>query len=312
MPVIEQQVSAIREFNRFYTARLGLLCRRHLDGEFSLTEARTLYEIGSTPRMTASDLRHRLELDAGYISRLLGALTRRKLIRQLSSTRDGRARLLTLTPVGRRKVARLNEQSARQIRQLLSSLNESERNTLVRSLTTVRSLLRDDRHKAIRIERLAEPNDDALRLLHEYYEAVHVVQRDTPEAVRRLMADASSGFWIAYLDGTRAGCVVLRQLGSIPHAGECKRLYVRPEARGRGIAEYLMDALETFARDQRLRWIYLDSYDDLKAAIALYRKRGYVECERYNDNPQATVFLRKRLSAAEVTWASTVPESFSA
>src|SRR5947209_15371520 len=104
----EEQVSAIREFNRFYTARLGLLRRRHLDGEFSLTEARTLYEIGSSPSMTASDLRRRLDLDAGYISRLLSALTQRKLIRQSSSGRDGRERLLTLTASGKRKLARLN------------------------------------------------------------------------------------------------------------------------------------------------------------------------------------------------------------
>jgi len=87
----------------------------------------------------------------------------------------------------------------------------------------------------------------------------------------------------------------LKRLGPIPLAGECKRLYVRPKARGRRIADKLLDALEDFARSNGLRWIYLDTYDDLKAAIALYRKRGYVPCERYNDNPQATVFLRKSL-----------------
>ena len=68
-------------------------------------------------------------------------------------------------------------------------------------------------------------------------------------------------------------------------------------ARGQGIAEQLLDAMEVYARGQGLEWIYLDSYDDLKAALALYRKRGYVVCERYNDNPQATVFLRKWLGA---------------
>lgn len=86
---------------------------------------------------------------------------------------------------------------------------------------------------------------------------------------------------------------MLRTFDSIPSAGECKHLYVQPEARGHRIAEKLLDAQEEFARSKGLHWIYLDSYDDLKAAIALYRKRGYVSCERYNDNPQATVFLRK-------------------
>src|SRR6266851_2402550 len=88
-----EEVAAVREFNRFYTARLGLLRKRHLDGEFSLTEARILYEIGSRPKLTASSLRNTLGLDAGYISRLLALLTRRKLVRQMVSRADGREKL---------------------------------------------------------------------------------------------------------------------------------------------------------------------------------------------------------------------------
>jgi GNAT superfamily N-acetyltransferase len=65
--------------------------------------------------------------------------------------------------------------------------------------------------------------------------------------------------------------------------------------RGEGLAGALLDEQEAFARSRGLQWIYLDSYDDLKAAIALYRKRGYLPCERYNDNPQATLFLRKKI-----------------
>src|SRR5882757_7722986 len=96
----EQQVSAVREFNRFYTARLGLLRKRHLDGDFSLTEARILYEIGATPGLTATSLRETLDLNAGYVSRTLALLTRRRLVRQTPSKQDGRERLLTLSPVG--------------------------------------------------------------------------------------------------------------------------------------------------------------------------------------------------------------------
>ena len=91
MPAVErsardaERVLAIREFNRFYTARLGLLRKRYLDGEFSLTEARVLYEIASTPHVTASTIRNTLKLDAGYVSRTLALLTRRKLVRQTAS-----------------------------------------------------------------------------------------------------------------------------------------------------------------------------------------------------------------------------------
>ena len=149
--------------------------------------------------------------------------------------------------------------------------------------------------ESIRVVRLSKSNDDALRLIEEYYEAVSVVQRDTPAAIQKIIDDPCSGVWLAYLGEKAVGCVVLRELASIPFAGECKRLYVQPPARGHRIAEKLLDAQEDFARESGLRWIYLDSYDDLRAAIALYRKRGYVSCKRYNDNPQATVFLRKNI-----------------
>jgi GNAT superfamily N-acetyltransferase len=148
----------------------------------------------------------------------------------------------------------------------------------------------------VHIERLSKLNDIAIQLLEEYYEAVRVVRRDTPEAVQALIDAPSSGVWLAYLGEAAVGCVVLRMLDSIPLAGECKRLYVQPAARGHRIADKLLDAQEDFARSKGLRWIYLDSYDDLKAAIALYRKRGYTSCERYNENPQATIFLRKQLN----------------
>src|SRR5580765_5111508 len=138
---IAMQISAVRQFNRFYTAKLGLLQRRHLDGEFSLTEARILYEIGSSPRLTATSLRNILGLDAGYISRLLTLLTRRKLVRQTASRADGRERLLTLSPTGERRVAELNEQSSRQIEGLLAMLGTADRDTLIASLSKVRSIL---------------------------------------------------------------------------------------------------------------------------------------------------------------------------
>jgi DNA-binding MarR family transcriptional regulator/GNAT superfamily N-acetyltransferase len=290
-----EQVSAMREFNRFYTTRLGLLRRRHLDGEFSLTEARILYEIGSNPKLTASSLRNTLGLDAGYISRLLTLLTRRKLVRRTASKEDGREKLLTLSATGAKKLAQLNDRSTLQIQELLGPLSSADRETVINSLSKVRSILSEAQKPAVRIVRLSEANDDASRLLEEYYEAVSVIQRDTPEAIQQIIGDASSGIWVAYLRGKAVGCVMLRRLASIPFAGECKRLYVRPEARGNGLADALLDAQEAFARSRGLQWIYLDSYDDLKAAIALYRKRGYLPCERYNDNPQATVFLRKNI-----------------
>jgi DNA-binding MarR family transcriptional regulator/GNAT superfamily N-acetyltransferase len=285
-------VAAVREFNRFYTARLGLLNRRHLDGEFSLTEARILYEIGANPQITASTLRTALRLDAGYISRLLSSLAMRKLVRQAVSAQDGRERVLILSPLGEKKVALLNKQSALQIDTILDGMNAVDRDALVQSLATAQSILTQGQ-TSVRIIRLSKMDDDVLRLINEYYEAIHVAQRDTPASIRKIIRDKKSGVWLAYLNNQAVGCVVLKALPSMSSAAECKRLYVQPQARGHGLANGMLDALEIFAHDTGLTWIYLDSFDALKAAVALYKKRGYLPCDRYNDNPQATIFLRK-------------------
>jgi DNA-binding MarR family transcriptional regulator/GNAT superfamily N-acetyltransferase len=292
---IVDEVFAIREFNRFYTARLGLLRRRYLDGEFSLTEARTLYEIDANPNLTAAGLREKLRLDKGYLSRLLALLTKRKLISQKASLPDGRKRLLTLSALGRAKLAGLNEQSAQQIEHLLQPLNPGERKAVAGALWQARSLLSREHVDNVRIIRLTKVKQDALVLLQEYFEDINVTQRDSPKAIRQVINAPSSAMWVAYLREEAVGCVVLRRLEGFPRSGECKRLYVRRQARGRGIANAMLSALEAYAQVQELQWIYLDSKDDLEAALALYRKRGYVPCERYNDNPQANVFLRKRI-----------------
>lgn len=292
----QAQISAVRQFNRFYTARLGLLRKRHLDGDFSLTEARILYEIGANPKLTASALRETLSLNAGYLSRSLAALTKRKLVQQTTSKYDGRERLLMLSSVGDTAVARLNEQSERQIQDLLANVSSADGDELIKSLSSIRKILGAPERQSVRIVRSHKITDDAIRLLEEYYDAVNVVQRDTLEAIDKFIDDPFSGLWLAYLKEKPVGCVVLRKLTTIPYAGECKRLYVQPTARGYGIAAKLLDAQEDFARSKGLRWIYLDSYDDLKIAIALYRRRGYVSCKRYNDNPQATIFLRKNIA----------------
>jgi len=293
---IAEQIAAVREFNRFYTARLGLLRRRHLDGEFSLTEARLLYEIGANPATTASTLRETLELDAGYLSRLLAALSTRRLVRRTASTADGREKHLTLTATGEKAVARLNALSTKQLQEMLAEVNSRDRDALVASLSNVRRILSRDQGSEIRIERVKTVDDAVLAILEEYYEAVAVVQRDRPGSLQQMLDEPGSGMWLARRGDVVVACVVLRRLKSIAHAGECKRLYVKPAARGNHLAARLLDALEDFARNEGMKWIYLDSYDDLKAAIALYERRGYQRCKRYNDNPQATLFMRKRIA----------------
>lgn len=133
-------------------------------------------------------------------------------------------------------------------------------------------------------------------LLERYYAEWKVVQRDAPERVAEyLNQPAPFGFVVVEKKGILIACVLLRALPTIPSAAECKRLYVVPEHRGEGLASLLMDYVEGFAA-ARLQWIYLDTGENFTAAQSLYRARGYESCERYNDNPQAACFFRKRLS----------------
>jgi GNAT superfamily N-acetyltransferase len=141
----------------------------------------------------------------------------------------------------------------------------------------------------------AEHADAAFALIEEYYEAIGVVVRDDRAALEHYLASPDSSIWIASVDATPAGCVMLRPLPQIPHAVEVKRLYVRPAFRGQHLAHALMQAAEEHARAEGIAWFYLDTKDDLHAAIHFYLSTGYQPCPRYNDNPQATIFLRKQL-----------------
>jgi len=133
----------------------------------------------------------------------------------------------------------------------------------------------------IHVERVSADAGVAFALIEEYYEAAGVMVRDDREVLEQFV-------WVAYCDGQPAGCVALR-------TDEVKRMFVRPAYRGQGIARLLLAELETFAAARGVQWLYLDSKDDLTEAIRFYQRSGYQPCQRYNSNPQATIFMRKPL-----------------
>lgn len=136
-------------------------------------------------------------------------------------------------------------------------------------------------------------------LLEEYFAALEIVERDSMKDIARSLESPTDSSWLAEVDGVPAGYVALRRLNvaGLPAgtALECKRLYVRPKYRGKGIAGSLLDAMELHAKKTDVDWIYLDSKDDLRNALQIYKERGYLICDRYNENPQATIFMRKHL-----------------
>jgi ribosomal protein S18 acetylase RimI-like enzyme len=139
--------------------------------------------------------------------------------------------------------------------------------------------------------------DAAYAIVEEYYEAMSVVARDTRDEFARLYFGDGAGVWLARLEEKVIGCIALRAMPQFTDSGEVKRLYVKPEYRGRGIAVALHDALETYARNFGYQWLYLDTADNMRSAIRFYEQQGYEGCARYNENPQATIFMRKELRA---------------
>ena len=146
---------------------------------------------------------------------------------------------------------------------------------------------------AIRRASVAE-GDRSYALVSEYYQAVNVVARDDREEFLRDYFGPGAGFWLASVGDAIAGCIALRPLVGTESA-EIKRMYVRPAWRGTGLAERLLEAAECFARQAGYGSIYLDTTDEMKAAVKLYERHGYERSARYNDNPQATIFMKKKL-----------------
>jgi len=146
----------------------------------------------------------------------------------------------------------------------------------------------------IRIQRAA-PDEFAIawEIVSEYYDAARVVARETEATFRSNYFCDAAGVWLAWFGTELCGCVALRALA--PGQAEIKRFYLREKFRGLGIAQRLVAAAEAFARQHKYEWIYLDTAAEMHAAARLYQSAGYSLCERYNDNPQAAIFLRKKL-----------------
>jgi len=137
--------------------------------------------------------------------------------------------------------------------------------------------------------------DAAYGIVSEYYEAVSVLVRDDRSTFEREYFSEGAGIWLATDNGEIIGCIALHRLPNLDTGGEIKRLYVREGYRGQGVAVGLLAALEAYATEMGYTALYLDSKDDLTTAIRFYQRQGYQTCERYNDNPQATIFMRKKL-----------------
>lgn len=288
-----REVEAVRRFNRFYTGRIGILPEDYLGSSHSLAEARMIYELGSRKSATATDLGREMDLDLGYLSRLVQALRRRGLVHGKRSAEDARRTVLTLTPKGQRTFQALDARSRKEVGDLLSGLSRSERDCLVSALSTVERLLGGKHLPGGEIRlRGHRPGDMGWvvqahgRLYHEEYgwderfEALvagivaEFVQRFDPSRER---------CWIAELDGRPVGSVFLKK--ETAKTAKLRLLLIEPAARGRGLGRRLVAECIGFARAKGYRKLVLWTQSNLAAARHIYAQAGFrlAKTQRHRD-----------------------------
>jgi DNA-binding MarR family transcriptional regulator/N-acetylglutamate synthase-like GNAT family acetyltransferase len=279
-------IEEVRGFNRFYTRVLGLLRPDLAGSAFGLTEARVLFELAHRDDAAVSDLRRDLELDAGYLSRILSGFTTSGLVAREKSAADGRRQVVRLTDDGRQAFAELDRLQAGAIATMLAPLDEAQRTELVTSMARIRRTLGDEPRWRGLVLRPPAPGDLGWVVeRHGYRYAAEYGWDTTFESlVARIVADFADrddtkreAAWIAELDGERVGCVFCTAADK--DTAQLRLLIVEPSARGAGVGTRLVDECLRFARRAGYRRITLWTNDVLLAARRIYERAGF-RCDR--------------------------------
>jgi DNA-binding MarR family transcriptional regulator/GNAT superfamily N-acetyltransferase len=297
-------IDQVRRFNRAVTQRAGALDDAFLARGRPLGQARVLWEIGPDGR-DVRDLRARLDLDSGYLSRLLRALERDGLVTVEANEADGRIRTARLTVAGEAERAELDRLSDASAASLLQPLSGAQRARLVAAMAEVERLLLAS---SVRIA-VTDPHDPQARACLRGYAAELAGRfpggfdpaRSNP-ATDDDLTPPSGLLLIATWQGEPAGCGAVKFHPGAP--AEIKRMWVAPAARGLGLGRQLLEQLETHATAHGARVARLETNQALAEAISLYRSAGYREVAPFNDEPYAHHWFEKILVGDQLTGAS--------
>ncbi|MGQ4483339.1 bifunctional helix-turn-helix transcriptional regulator/GNAT family N-acetyltransferase [Streptomyces sp. SAS_276] len=294
-PVPAEDVASFRRFNRYFTRRIGALDDHYLGQDRPLGEARLLFEIGAG--ISLRELRGRLALDAGYLSRMAKSLEAQGLVRLTVPPHDTRLRLVELTEAGRVEVEEQQRRADALAAGLLTTLSPPQRAELAHALATAQRLLRLAGVTVALVDGAAE---DARACLDAY--AADIDARfpegfDKTDLVRPEEVTGDAGaFFVAYEEGRPVACGALRTLE--PGTGEIRHVWVHPDARRLGLARRVLAELEQAAVEHGFTVVRLDTHAALTEAQAMYRACGYAEIPAYVDHVYADHWFEKRLTGA--------------
>ncbi len=278
----DRRVEEIRGFNRFYTRRIGILRRGWLGSDLSLTEVRVLYELAHRRAPTASELSRDLDLDPGYLSRILGRFERAGYVKRDRTGSDARRSYLSLTSLGRKVFEPLDAAAQVEARKMIEGIPAAGQRRLVAAMRDIESLLGD--HRDARDVVLRDPRPGEMGWVVERHGALYAQEYGWEERFEALVADVVARFmasydparercWIADLNGEPVGSVFL--VAKSKTVAKLRLLIVEPHARGLGIGGRLVDACIAFARDAGYRTIELWTQSVLHAARRIYERAGF-------------------------------------
>jgi DNA-binding MarR family transcriptional regulator/N-acetylglutamate synthase-like GNAT family acetyltransferase len=292
MADLSPRIDTIRRFNRFYTRRIGVLQEGWQNSPFSLTEARVLYELAHREKPTATEVRNSLELDAGYLSRILSSFKKRGLIEKTPSEEDGRQSILALTDEGRKQFIPLETETNEQVGAMLEKLNENEQHHLIEAMRSIEQVLAPEEPagaaaKAPYLLRPHQPGDMGW-VVHRQG-VLYAQEYGYDERFEALAAEIVAKFiqhydakrercWIAEKDGAVVGSVFL--VAQSKTTSKLRLLYVERSARGLGIGSRLVSECIRFARQAGYKKMLLWTQSELDAARHIYQKAGFRVIEK--------------------------------
>jgi DNA-binding MarR family transcriptional regulator/GNAT superfamily N-acetyltransferase len=284
--ILDDRITRIRAFNRFFTRQIGVLREGLLHSPYSLTEARIMYELAYHGDRLASALGRELGLDQGYLSRILAKFEAEGLIEKVRSESDGRAWLLSLTDQGRKVFEPLDRRSRDEVAEMLGALNEDDQKRMLDAMRTIQSLL--DQHHGLKY---AEPfflraheSGDMGWITHRHgvlYTREYGWDERFEALVAQICADFINNFdpqkeycWIAEMNGEMVGSVVLAK-GDEPGVAKLRLLLVEANARGYGLGTRLVEECIRFAKRKGYKKIKLWTNSILVEARHIYQKTGF-------------------------------------
>ncbi len=290
MPDIAERIAALRAFNRFYTRRIGVLHEGLQGSRLSLAESRLLWELAQTEHTTATELARALDLDAGYLSRLLRGFKARGLVKASRSAADARCTRLSISAAGQRAFAPLDRRSQAEVAALLGTLSDAQQCELLAAMARIEALLGTRARTRPFVLRAHRPGD--IGWVVSRHGALYAQDYGWDQRFEALVARIAASFveqfdplreacWIAERDGSHLGCVFLVQARDQatqavePGTAQLRMLLVEPAARGLGLGVALVNECERFARQVGYKRIRLWTNSLLRAARGIYQRAGY-------------------------------------